>query len=395
MKTLYLHIGTPKTATSSIQKFLSLNREALMGHGYCFPPQLRKYPYISSGRNGHFLVETIYFEYGARDHALEKEILKEGMDQVAGCMETYDNVVLSEENLWRNSSYSKKDIFPYLKQEAEKQGYQVKVIVYLRRQDQFMMSNWNQCVKQGKMAYTISLEEYIKNMQEKHGLVLDYAAKLDQTAQIFGKENLIVRRFDPESWVRHSIYHDFMDCIGLELTEEFLLPAQMVNPGLTENHTEIKRIINKDVSFSKEDNAYLSGFLTSLSARTEKEYFCSMLSPEETRALLGRYASGNLRVASEYIGDGKPLFSEEVSGLPKWDKDNPYMDEDMIRFFAAVSIGLHRENEELKQELLALRQAVQEDRQNLRKFKEKLRHPLHTLWNQTFQYKKKENTGYE
>ena len=35
MKTLYLHIGTTKTATTSIQKFLEENKDVLQKYGYC------------------------------------------------------------------------------------------------------------------------------------------------------------------------------------------------------------------------------------------------------------------------------------------------------------------------------------------------------------------------
>lgn len=386
MKTLYLHIGTPKTATSSIQEFLHTNRKTLEKHGYCFPKLPHKYPYVCSNRNAHFMVENLYYEDGTRDFPLEMEFLREGLDHMAECMKEFDNVILSEENLWRVSGYSHKDLFPYLEQESRQQGYQIKIIVYLRRQDQFLVSNWNQCVKQGKTSCTQPLESYIKTIQKNYKLVLDYASKLDRMAELFGKENLIVRRFEPGSWVHHSIIHDFMDCIGLELTEEFTLPSRMVNPGLSGNNAEIKRIINRESSFSKEENTFLTGFLKELSPESGERYPCSMLSGEETRTLLNKYAAGNARVASEYIKDRRPLFSEDISDLPRWEKDNPYMTEDIIRFFSSVSISLRRENESLRQEIQELRQTIKDDQKNFRMFKSRLKHPFRTIWNRMFHH---------
>ncbi len=384
MKTLYLHIGTPKTATSSIQEFLHTNRKVLEQYGYCFPRLPHKYPYVGSNRNAHFMVDNLYFEDGTRDFNLEMEFLREGLDQVVECFKKYDNVILSEESLWRASSYSRKDLFPYLKEEAAGHGYEIKIIVYLRRQDQFAVSNWNQNVKMGKTAYTKPLAEYIKNQTEHNKLILNYAAKLDKIAAVFGKNNLIVRRFDSAYWKNHSVIHDFADCIGLELTEEFQFPAQPVNPGLSGNYAEIKRIINMDSTFSTDENVYLTGFMRILSPESARRYPCSMLSAEETKKLLKKYAAGNARVADEYIGDKNPLFSEEISDLPKWEKDNPYITDDIIRFFAAAVIDLRRENENLKQELTSFRQAFKDEQKVLRIFKNKLKHPFRTLWNRIF-----------
>ena len=56
MKTLYLHIGMPKTGTTSIQTFCELNRELLKEMGYWYPESIHKYKNVSIRRNGHFLV---------------------------------------------------------------------------------------------------------------------------------------------------------------------------------------------------------------------------------------------------------------------------------------------------------------------------------------------------
>ena len=77
MKTLYLHICTPKTATSSIQKFLAQNREVLESEGYVFPKSLHRYLNVNSRRNGHFLVRKVEKAEGGRDHELEKQYLQE------------------------------------------------------------------------------------------------------------------------------------------------------------------------------------------------------------------------------------------------------------------------------------------------------------------------------
>ena len=222
MKTLYLHIGTPKTATSSIQKFLAQNREVLESKGYVFPKSLHRYLNVNSRRNGHFLVRKVEKAEGGRDHELEKQYLQEGYDLIAKEFQTYDHVILSDESVWFASSYSCKDLFTDLKKQADDNHYQVKIIVYLRRQDTFFLSRWNQAVKQN-VGYSsvLSCDEYIRKTLKKDGKILNYAHKLDQIADIFGADNLIVRRFEPTSWVDGSIIHDFMEAIGIPVTESF------------------------------------------------------------------------------------------------------------------------------------------------------------------------------
>jgi hypothetical protein len=384
MKTLYLHIGCPKTATSSIQKFLKGNREALKKYGYCFPASPYRYSHINTGRNAHFMTINKKQSDEFRDFDKEKKILKKGLDTITKNFEGFDNIILSDESLWRVSCYSRRDVFPYIIEDSQKKGYEVKVIVYLRRQDELLISLWNQRIKRNmpnnNIGCTMPFEERLEQVLAHETKIVNYASKLDELAGIFGKEHLIVRRFEAESWIDHSIIHDFMYCIGLPVTNEFHLLEEPANQGLLGNTTEIKRIINKEADFSTDEYTYLGNFLRALSPESGKRYPCSVLSKEETIALLSRFEDENQRVAQEYICDGKPLFSDEIKDLPKWQPNNPYLMEDVIRFYAAVTIDLRRQNQVLQGELSSVRKELTEVKTSIETLDKEMNHGIFSIF---------------
>ncbi|MDD6038133.1 MAG: hypothetical protein PUD20_04985 [bacterium] len=397
MKTLYLHIGMPKTGTSSIQKFLLSNHLILEQHGYVFPKLPYQYPFIYQNRNAYFMIGKQYNEDDSRNRVLEKEILKKGMETVYSYFEKYDNIILSEETLWR-AFRTHRYLFPYLRKHAKNHGYRIQIIVYLRRQDEYQISLWKQNVKHPKTAQTLPFEERLNEVMTKEPFTLQYADTLDEISDIFGRDNLIVRRYDRSFWKNESIVDDFLDCIGLTHTAEYIDLPREINTSLSENMAQIKRIINKEQSFSKEENAFLLQFMRDLSPESEKQYPCSMLSADETRAFLAQFTEGNDRVAKEYLHDEKPLFSTEINELEKWNPDNPYMIEDLIRFFSAVSMNLRRENNRLQDELIRtrtdlkrlneeisdLRTVVKNEQRLFRLFKYKLKHPFRAILNRIF-----------
>lgn len=387
MKTLYLHIGMPKTGTSSIQKFLLYNHDVLQKHGYCFPDFPYKYPYVYRNRNGYFLIGKQYRKNGSRNISLEEKILEEGMAHVCSCFETCDNVILTEETLWR-CLHTRSRLLPYLKEHSDAHGYQIRIIVYLRRQDQFLISLWKQNVKHSKTASTQSFEERLSEILQDETYLLEYASRLDEIADILGKDSLIVRSFEPDSWLNDSLIDDFLHCIGLEHTEDFADSPADFNPSLSENMTYIKRLINMDASASKKDLSYLGQFLRELSASSCAQYPCSMLSVEETEDLLARFAQENASVKERYFSDDGPLFSGQIKPLPKWQPDNPYLYEDTVRFFSSAIMDLHRENQALRKDLIELQNMVHNEQHLFRVFKAKLKHPFRTFVNRLFHHKK-------
>ncbi len=336
MKTLYLHIGTPKTATSSVQRYCFRNNEILNENSYSYPLMPFRYENISKGRNGHFLIQFKRF----KGELLEeyKNRLETGLSIVHQEFEKYDNVILSEENLWRAVNYAVKSPIEILKEDAAEHGYNIKIVVYLRRQDAFISSRWNQVVKIGIM--TDSLSENIADIIKNKPLTLDYAATLDNLAAQVGKENIIVRPFVPGRWVNNNIYDDFMDAINFPEDVDLKIPPRDANPGLLNNFFEIQRQININENLTDAENKLFVPYSKSISKKTEEHYKYTLLSKEETESLLARYEEGNNRIAKEYIGVDEPLFDNNIKDLPKWQDDNEYMTYDMKLFISELTSDL-------------------------------------------------------
>ena len=340
MKTLYLHIGTTKTATTSIQRFLEENKDVLQKYGYCFPDSLHVYPRANKRRNAHFLVAKVWDADGSRNQSKEKEYFEEGLQQIRTAFGTYDHVILTDES----------------------------------RQDGLLISRWNQEVKQNFNSVAVmTCEEYLAASEKKEKKIYQYAQKLDEIAAVIGKNNLIVRRFSPKSWKDGSIIHDFMHEIGLDVTEEFQELEESENLRLDKNTTEIKRILNKSEFLTEKEISYFRRFLKEIS----KDYIeenTEMLAKEELQQFLELYAKENERVAEEYIGDGQPLFSNEVKDLPKWNPQNEKMQEEIIQFFAAVTMDLRRTNE----------RQLEKRANEFVMFRDKAKHPFRTIWKKLF-----------
>lgn len=89
MKTLYIHIGCPKTATTSIQYFCNENKENLAKHGVYFPVFEQTYPDINPFRNAHFLIAPQYGKNGKINILEEKRLFRFNMDHIIHMFSKY------------------------------------------------------------------------------------------------------------------------------------------------------------------------------------------------------------------------------------------------------------------------------------------------------------------
>lgn len=348
MKTLYLHIGLPKTATTSIQKFCVENQEALNRKNYVYPKTFRSYKRINDRRNGHFLIGFLGDHRMSQPTKEEDNIFREGLAYVLTYFKKYDNIILSDESIWMLSTYHRADLWESLSADSQKNNYQVKIIVYLRRQDQFLSSRWNQMIKDTFISD--SWEKHLKTWLPKRKKALEYYTKVSEMAGVFGKENIIVRRFDRGAFYHGNIYEDFLQAVGTELTPDFHIPEEEANLRLTENLCEIQRAVNTLSELEPDEKSYYASCVRNCREFSDYSYPCSMFSVEETEAFLEKYKADNEKLAEEFIGDGKPMFQYNVADLPKWTPENPYMIDDVVRFFALATQPILKEYMLLKKE---------------------------------------------
>jgi hypothetical protein len=289
-KTLFIHIGAHKTATSAIQTFLSQNREVLKKKGVLYPGFRAEHHEMS-----HEYLNNTLSQIEASTNSPTKKILTEMINSPCG------TCVVSSEGfckLWDN--------IPNLRKMIPK-DFHVKIIYYVRRQDDQLEAVYNQVVRDPKGRETHTFQEYIGN---GYLIMMDYEKVLAAWEESFGKENIIVRCYE-KNQLKTNIFIDFLDAIGMEMDDNFIIPEGRINPSLDWDIIEFIRICN--INFK--DNKMFHNFLMQFFEKnefpvTEKKY---LLSPPERRRILSLYEKSNMNVAKRYLGrDNATLFYDPL-----------------------------------------------------------------------------------
>lgn len=365
MKTLYLHIGTPKTGSTSIQKFLCANREVLKKHGYCYPVIPIYYQRMGRARNALFLQGLIYDENGKRDKEKEQQNLKKGMEYLRAEFKKHRNIIMSDEVLWLALYRRRASLWEELLEATGKNGYQLKAVVYLRRQDQYISSWWNQMLKKRRILMTMTWEEYRYHFPEN--LWPDYDEALTRIAGAIGRENIIVRVFERGRFYNGSLEADFLNAVGLELTPDFVVQEEQSNPKLAGNVHEIKRILNTLPKIRFREDDFFREVALGFTAQSGDDYPTTVLPAKDAAEFLEPYLEGNRRIAKEYFGEDSDLFNMKFSDMPRWEKDNPHMLDDVVRLVGTTSRKLLKMYDDQSRELDELEKTRKELEKRLKK----------------------------
>lgn len=298
---IFLHIGQPKTGSTSLQFFLHRNREALAARGILYPTTL---PGQRLQEKHHCLVENLA-RMTDRDTAAEPawSAILQQIDASSA-----SQVVLSDELFWRILEHrpaGRPQVIRWIARQLA--GHEVIVVCYLRRQSDWIESRYNQLAK---MEATVNGKMPFEVFVDKHAEMgaLDYDAVLADWAAAFGAAQLRVRPWEKASLVNGNTIDDFCallgqsDLSGLRRPPE--LQLRLGAPALA-----------MAVAFNRQPAALASKarFLKLLSSGPAlPRDGQGRWTAEDAAALDQRYEPGNREIARIYC-QRESLFSPETS----------------------------------------------------------------------------------
>ena len=245
----HLHIGTAKTGTTTIQRFLAMNSKVLQKVGLSTVPETC----TSKKQMNSRLLSIASFDSDRRDdwtrrHGIdsdqdlrqEQSEIRKSITQAIHALDS-PSVVLSGEHmhmrLTRPSEISR------LKELLQSAGCtEFLVHIYLRHQASYRYSQIAESIKNGDVHKTIDLRDpatYRPTFHESY----DYAASLQRWSDVFGAASIKPRIFENSSFHNGSLIDDFSSALGLPNTMEYKVPHEE-NVKLSREALEILNRIN-------------------------------------------------------------------------------------------------------------------------------------------------------
>ncbi|MCR5102167.1 MAG: hypothetical protein K6B41_12490 [Butyrivibrio sp.] len=326
MSTLYLHIGMPKTGTTSLQHFLTDNRYRLRRQDLEVPQFGLDQKGAGPGRNAHWM--TAYYD--------DEKNCNDCYTLLGKRLKKYGRVVITDEGIY-NDLFDKPDMISRLKKKTDEFGADLKIIMYVRRQDNYIYSAWSQ---RAKMRYTETLDDLLG--RESYYKRMDYLDILNRISNIVGDENIIVRVYESGKFEGNgnSIFSDFLKIFNIEFTDEFELPEKEFNTSLHDVVLETKRRLNEYPEFRAMWNfndilRYAEQCVKEEGKLKNRPSF----STEKRQEFMSRFDAQNAEIAKRFMHypEGQPLFDEPIKGIDG--ESDEFTEEEIFYVMTRIILG--------------------------------------------------------
>jgi len=319
MTTIYLHIGMPKTGTTSLQKFLFYNREKLLEKGYLYPIAGTN---ITSNRepkgySHNSLVRVLNQNTNQKDDWISRCGIWEECKKEIKAIKP-EKVIISAEFFTGPGIYNQ-DIIAMTKKLLN--DYDTKIVIYLRRQDEFLRSYYCYLIK---FLIRTDIKKFI--LQWKY--MADYYQTLELWENVFGLENIIVKVFEKKQMKNSNLFHDFLAAVHLDNEKIDLKSSHKIRENISIYSGKAIKLINlidkvmQKIPFQVKKDRYESYFIrrlilnnttSKLMSYLPTNFICTeeLLSKQERINILNEFEESNGLIARKYLGreDGKLFYS--------------------------------------------------------------------------------------
>lgn len=288
-KQIILHIGFPKTGTTSIQMWFTENTAALAALGVLYPGTGRDEQGYHYGhhRLPRSLVESPLSELAAAWPDMEK--LRDEMANSPA-----QTIVISSEDFSTRLQQSEVD---FLAQHLA--DFDVRIVCYVRRQDEFIISVWSTAV-----AYYGESDPLSCCLDHSW---LDYAGTIVPWARAFGPGAVVLRVFERSQLAGGDAVEDFLSVCGIDASAGLTpLDHKHHNRRLPAHIALIQAYLNAH----KIDRATIARLSALSSMLDHRETGSPLFARGDRMALLAKHVEGNSSLAQSYLGraDGRLFY---------------------------------------------------------------------------------------
>lgn len=290
---MYLHIGQHKTGSTSIQIFLTKNRDLLYDYNFLYPD-------ILGLENSHYF--SWFFSFGHKKILdSEFQVVDKIIDDIIDkSMKEQKDIILSSEILTSNSTEEKLQ-----KIKSRFNNFHIKILCYLRRQDEYAESFYNQIIKNGR---TLSFADYIRSNN------FDWNIMLADYESIFGSENLFIFPYDLNKLNDFDIFDHFLNVLGIDNSRDFIKLKKRENESYPNDILLLLRLLNSYNTNSSIFKNQLNPFIDFFDHYIDSDPLIfrnySLFSFEERVNFLAKYINSNQLLSKKYLKIDSNFFSE-------------------------------------------------------------------------------------
>ncbi|MEL7255349.1 MAG: hypothetical protein AAGL23_14320 [Pseudomonadota bacterium] len=332
---LILHIGTPKTASTLIQNSLEANPKWLARHRLA-------YGQVLAPDANHI---TLFYACANRVHDFARDYGLNSMDElaafrstVADCIRQHQKqlgrkahtMILSSENLTGNMQHPAE--IARLKQFLSPHFDDIKIVVYVRRQDDAILSMYGEHMRRG--FNNDPFREFVDICMgpDSPTTYLYYRRELSRWVDVWGAENIIVRRFSPVDFIDGNIIADFLGIV-LNTWEPDLngfIPSKDNNRGLSAPALEFLRRLHPHIAFIKDgqpnpQRSLLTPYISQLPTRPRP-----VMAAGTARHIMRHFEPANTWLKNTFFADLKGPFFPDRPDHPDRGNLGHISPEDMI-----------------------------------------------------------------
>jgi hypothetical protein len=312
---LYLHIGTEKTGTQTIQKFLVENRNHLRRQGYSLlesPGSLNARKLVACCQD-EAEFDDFFKDHQISDaagkHEFRSKFLKAFESEITELRPHVQAVVMSSEHF--HSRLRSTESIAKLKELINRYFDALTIICYFREQSQVVQGLYSTAVKSGFTGNYSTFEQNCK--PENH--YYNYLGLFSKWGDIFGTDCLRASIYDPEKFAVTDLCTDFCQLAGISMAG--LTPSLLrANESLGTMGIEAGRLINQAFPRYASDGSVnrLRIELMQEMERTPIARHGQQQSPQRL-AIYERFDESNREFAKRFLGTHEnPFARPEASG---------------------------------------------------------------------------------